>query len=244
MNSKRVAAYLTICEDDAWLVPQWIAEVERLQIDFAVHFDRCSVETKKLFTYHPDCTGYTSQDDPNKEYTEHDKQRSFDMLVLNRYDWGLQLDADETLEKNGPVLLRQTIDEYEKKETDYIGLRYVSLWNDKEHIRVDGPFAKGYHVKLYNLTNGRRWKFAEPTVNGAYLMKPDGKKQANERVKGGKCDLVCLNHGAMTHELRLKHKERWDRIYTHAVGSQIYGFWNYSLDYEKFPPVVHPNPYL
>lgn len=234
----KIAAYLTICEEDAWLVPQWLAEVERLDIDFAVHFDRCSTTTKKPFTYHPRCTGYTSQDDPKREYSEHDKQRAFDIIVHNGYEWALHLDADETLEKEGPAKMRLVIAEHGKTGVDCIALRYLSLWEDAKHIRIDGPFGNGYHVKLYNLTDERKWLFSNPTVNGAYIQ---GRHRNCYQEK--KCDLVCLNHGAMTHELRVLHKERWDRIYG-AVSGNPYGFWNYSLDYEKYPPVIMENPYL
>lgn len=245
MNSKRIAAYLTICSQDAWLARQWLAETERLGIDFAVHFDRCSPETKRHFTYNACCTGYTSNDNPEVEYTEHDKQRCFNILVENGYEWALQLDADETLEKDAVTKLPRVLESQEAAGADCVGLRYVSLWDDLEHIRVDGPFASGYHVKLYNLKGGRKWKFAEPTVNGAYLMDVSGQyKKKKGAVTETRCDLVCINHGTMTHELRVQHKQRWDAIYTRLVGNQPYQFWNYSLDYEAYPPVVVPNPYL
>lgn len=230
---KRLAVYLTTCEEDSCWADQYLAEIDRLDLPFAVHFDRCSQATVGRFISHPRCLGHTRQDDPKVDYTERDKQGSFDIVAAAGFQWALQLDSDETLERQAPVKLWQTLDDYH--DADCIGLRYVSLWETPQQIRVDGPFSSGYHVKLYHL-QGRGWTFRQPTVNGAYINSP--------HYKEVKAPLVCLNWGAMTHELRIQHKSRWDRIYTRLAGKNPYGFWDYSLRYEEFPPQVAPNEYI
>lgn len=235
MDEPRIGVFLTTCDEDRHWLPQWVEEVDRLGLDFTVHFDRCSLATVNLLLQHRRCVGCTSQDNPKIEYTECHKQGPFDLLVKQGYDWVLLIDSDETLEKDAPTKLRQIVQDH--KDDDCLGLKYRTLWDTRGCLRVDGPLGCGYHVKLYNLMGGRRWSFKNPIVNGAYIL---GRRSGDYREV--KVDLVCLNHGAMTEELRRLHKERWDRIYG-ALGGNPYGFWNYCLD-PSINSVIVDNPYL
>lgn len=227
----KACAFTSVCEEDAVWIPQYLEEVDRLGIDFAVHFDRCSGPTKASMESHPRCVGSTKQDDPSIEFDETHKQKVFDLVAGERYKWAMAWDVDETYARNAPGILRELV------ASDYqlIDIKWVNLWGDPKHIRVDGAFAAGHRVKFYNLSTGQ-FLFNHPTVNGGKLV-------------GGHCettrrhDFVCLHWGMMTEEIRVQHKERWDRIYTKAVGANPYGFWNYALS-PDYPPTVVENPYL
>jgi hypothetical protein len=234
-----VCAFTSICqEDDVW-IDLYLSEIERLDLPFAIHFDRCSKETKERLT-HPLRVGWTAQDDPNIEFTEQHKQSVLNVVARHRrkFDWALAWDVDEAWEKDAPRKLKAI-----RSDADYLLCRWVNLWGDDRHIRVDGPFCNSKRVKFYSLRhrNTLRWRFDHPITNGAKLCNLG---DMPVRTDQGELDLVCLHRGLMTRELRLQHKERWDRIYSTAVGENPYGIWKLACDEENYPPAVERNPYL
>jgi len=231
------ASYLTICEEDAHWIPQYLAGMEHMNLPFGVFFDRCSDDTVGRLMSHPLCIKSFRQDDPTLEYTEQSKQAVFDLLLEAKPKWIVYTDSDEIWEKDAPDKFKEIL----KRPEDYLRAIWVNCWNDVNHIRVDTIFSNAPRVKFYNVQGNRRWRFDHPITNGAKLLDRDGKP--TPYAKKGDTDLVCLHTGLMTRELREQHKARWDRIYTTAVGNNPYGFWNYCLDEETYPPTVEPNPY-
>lgn len=220
-----VGAFTSVCEEDRDWIPQYLGEVFRLDIPFAVHFDRCSSATKTLLMSHPHCVGFTANDNPDREFEEWDKQGVLNILKDKGFHWGLAWDIDETWENDAATKIRELT---RTTEADYVDCRWANLWDDKDHVRVDNWFKTGHRVKLYRLS--LPWRFDHKITNGA---KADGAKEA-------KSDLTCIHWGMMTHDMRVFHKARWDRIYTKAVGNNPYGFWKGALEYDQFPPVVVP----
>lgn len=229
------AAFIEICEEDGWLTSQLTAEVERLDMPFAVHFDRCGDELKDRLRKHPLCVGSVHQDSLI-EYTEQHKQAVFDLLATqHRWHWLIQWNIDEIWEKDAPEKLRAVTKMHPKP--DYLQVQWVNCWGDLEHVRVDGQFEKSLRVKLYNVSGDQRWYFDHPITHGCKLVGVS--REATLAVT----DLVCLHTGLMTRKLREQHKARWDRIYSKAVGNNPYHFWNYCLDEENYPPVITANTY-
>lgn len=240
---RRVAAFTAVCEEDGRWVDQYLGEAERLGILFGVHFDRCSQDLKERFLEHPLCVVARSQDDPTIEYDEKHKQDVFDAMAeradYRGWMWLLHWDIDEIWEKNAAAKLESLADRGE----EYLYVRWVNCWGDLDHIRIDTMFEKAPRVKLYNVSEGRRWVFDHPITYGCKFADAEGNILAHERSRPGNTDIVCLHTGLMTRELRESHKARWDRIYTAAVGNNPYGFWDYCLKEEEYPPVVVSNTY-
>lgn len=234
-----IAAFTTICEEDTCWIDNYLKEVERLEMPFAIHLDRCSDLTKERFTRHPLCIGCTVQDNLKLEYTEQHKQGVFDILCDKGYSWGLSWDIDETYAKDAPELLP----DIEQLPFDLIDTKWINLWGDTQHIRLDGPFSTGHRIKFYRLTGGKRWKFDHPITYGCKLVAPDGTTPHDYGKVGSCMDFVCIHWGLMTPELRQLHLDRWNRIYTKAVGANPYGFWNYTVD-ASIEPLIVPNPYM
>lgn len=219
-----ICAFTSICDEDACWIPQYLAEAERLGLPFCINLDRCSMPTRRALTRHPLCIGIAVQDDPAVEFEERHKQRALDVVAARGTDWALAWDIDETFEADAPAKLRRL-----DPDLDCLDVRWLNLWGDRDHIRVDGAFGEGHRVKLLNLTGGRRWVFDHPITNGPKLV---GREAVVTRF-----DLVTLHHGMMTPELRRLHKDRWDRIYTTAVGANPYGMWADACD-ETITPVL------
>lgn len=230
----KACMFTAICQEDAHWIPQYVAEAERLDMPYAIHLDRCSPRDDSRIERlcgHRLCVGATSQPDKAIEFTEQHKQGVLDLVVGLGFDWAVPMDCDETWEKDAPRKFPLLMCE----NGDYIDVKWVNLWDDPQHIRVDGFLGAGHRVKFINLRVGE-WRFCHPVVNGPKLI--DRKTHGVERH-----DVVCLHWGVMTHAMRVQHKERWDRIYTKAVGANPYGFWNSILDPNVSPEVVR-NPYL
>lgn len=231
-----VCAFTSVCEEDAFWLPQYLREAARLGVPFAIHFDRCGRAVKDLAVSHRLCVGATCQDDPAVEFDETAKQAVFDLTTRVGASWALAWDVDETFALDAPARLAEAL----ALDADLIDVRWLNFWGDARHVRVDGPFGGGHRAKLYRL-GGNRWRFLQRTVNGAYLVDGTGRPRLGCR-EARYHELVCLHHGMMTRGLREQHKARWDRIYGRAAGRNPYGFWNYALDEKNYPPVVVPYP--
>lgn len=234
-----ICAFTSVCEEDGIWVDQYLAEIDRLVMPFAVHLDRWSPtsEVADRLLKHPLCVGSTRQNKVEVEFNETHKQRVFDLVVGFRFKWAMAWDIDETFEASACTKIGEVLDQ--AATYDSVIVKWWNLWDDPYHIRVDGPFGSGYRDKIYNLS-ARRWKFCSLVVNGPKLMCPSGEPLPNSMMVHYNSDLVCLHHGMMTRELREQHKARWDRIYSTALrgDNNPYGIWNYALDEVKYPPVV------
>lgn len=240
-----ICAYTCICEEDACWVDQYLQEAERLNLPFCILFDRCPDKLKRPFVAHPLCNGFAWQDDLTIEFTEQTKQKVFDLVASSGFYWAMAWDIDEVYDRDAPAKL-QELSKQRGSEYAYGYVNWVNCWETPDQIRIDGPFAGARRVKFYNLEE-YSWLFDHKITNGAKAC-PLGSKKPFEptfqkRVSRFYTDLVCLHQGLMTHDLRVQHKARWDRIYTAAVGNNPYGFWDYCLQYEEYPPKIERNPY-
>lgn len=242
LDMSSFAAFIEVCEEDAHHIPVFLAELTRLCMPFGIHFDRCSDATKALIREHPLLVAEHCQDDKTVEYTERHKQGIFDKLCdLNRFAYLVHWNSDETWEKDALA----KFDAILATGADYVYTKWINTWGDMEHIRTDGPWNSS-RVKLYRVAGGKRWLFDHVIIHGCKLLTQDGTIEDDKRVTFSRSDLVCLHHGFQTRELRERHKERWDRIYTTATkgDGNPYGIWKMALDEVTYPPVVSENPYL
>lgn len=222
MEQKRIGVYTSICEEDVVWIPQYLKEIERLGLDFVMHFDRCTDETKKRIKAHPRCVGSTEQDDHAREFSETDKQKAHDKLIELGYDWSMAWDMDETWEKDMPAKLDMV---RACTDYDYIIVHFFHLWGDSKHIRVDEEFGRGSRTKFQNLKSFD-WKWRSHVVNGPSAVGNKG----YQWCRMGWMNIHCIHWGLMTPELRQFHKDRWDRIYGHhSDNGNPYGFWALAL---------------
>ena len=210
MSKIPIAIYTAVCDADEKYFGQFLSEMTRLNLDFFIHFDKCSDETKKKFMQHKYFSGYTERTEG--VYKETDKQGILDLLSSKNYQWAMCLDFDETLEKAAPQKLKIVL---ESKES-IIQVPYINLWEDKKHCRIDGWFGTATREKFYNLKI--KWKFNFP-----YVGRP---RPVTSGFSMKKVHIYFIHHGLMNSRLCNFHKERWDKIYTHSAGMNPYNMWN------------------
>jgi hypothetical protein len=241
-----VCAFTSLCEEDASWIDQYLAEIERLYIPFVINFDRCSQRTKERIGNHRLCIGTCNQDNPAMEFSEKSKQPVLNVIARIAQEWGptwaLAWDIDETWERDAPEKFAKLFNQQAAVEgTDVLRTRWVNLWGDPMHIRVDPPFRGVLREKLYRMAPRLAWKFVSSVTNGprGYDLN-DG--SYSRQVSN--TDIVCLHHGLMTHELRALHRDRWNRIYGRAIGKNPYQIWDCAFDPERCPPEIADNPYI
>lgn len=242
-----ICAFTSLCREDIGWCRQYLNEAERLGMWFSLHLDRVNPDepaVREMLTNRL-CLGYTEQQNHSIEFTEQHKQAVFNASAESGFDWLMAWDIDETYEREAPTKLSAIRDHI--NHFDLLQVRWLNLWEDIYHIRMDGPFLNSPRVKFYNVSakaksEGVNWTFDHPITNGARMNR--GRNHVyKQEVRMMNTGLVCLHHGLMTKSLRLLHKERWDRVYSKAVGANPYGIWNYALDEENYPPVVERHGY-
>lgn len=228
-HGKAFCAFTSICNEDAAWLPTYLAEAERLGMPFVMHFDRCDKQWKDFARARTGLMVGETWNDRGGVFSEKDKQGAFDEVVRLDYRWAMAWDVDEAFEIAAPEKLVAIAD----SPYDQLVIPWVNLWGDEKHVRVDGPFAEGRRVKFYRVDRGLSWVFDHAVTNGP-------RPRHGREPFTGHADLVCLYRGMMTRDLREQKKERWDRTYGHHLRGDpnSYGFWDYALDEEKYPPVV------
>lgn len=236
-----MCVFTSVTEEDNHWVGQYLNEMERLNLNFAVHFDRCHPVTKCKMSNHPLCVGVTNQDNDRIEFAETHKQAVFDLVWRsNLFSFALSLDIDETFEASASGKLGTIT----RTKARTVSLPQVTLWGGADTIRVDEPFRTQHRTRGYNLRAGVRFIFNSPVVNGASVVSPRRVSPLYQMSESARIDLHVLHHGLMTRESRRQHLERWDKIYSKAVGYNPYNFWRHICDEEAHPPTLEPNPYL
>lgn len=231
ISGDTVGAFSCVCEEDAQWLPQYLAESERLGMPFVMHFDRCSKETQRIVRRHPNMVACTVYEGPEK-FSERTKQQPYQELKKRKFTWAMTWDVDETFCKDAVQVFKEVLS---VPDVETISMQWLNLWGSPDFLRIDEPFCTRYREKLYKLIIGFPWEWKCPLTNGPTLYQ----KIPRNYVAS---NLVCLHHGLMTHELRLAHKLKWDRVYGRSGGNP-YNIWNHLLDYENCPPEVTPNPY-
>ena len=226
-----ICAFTPICEDDVHWIPQYLSEVERLNVPFVVHFDRCSFDTQRRMRGSRLCLHATYQDDRSKEYDETMKQGAMD-VALSRAEWAMHWDVDETWSRL-PTEMPNAL---------ALDVRWVNLWGDDQHIRVDGMFSEESRkrTKFYRRPPRHgRWVFRSSVVYGPTLLRNGVSVDVTPEYLS---DVHCIHHGYKTPELRRQHKARWDRVYgSHSDGRNPYGTWEFICD-DSIVPVLEDYP--
>lgn len=214
-----VCAFTCVCQEDVRWLPGYVAEAERMGMEFVLLYDRMKPEET---ANHQLCRGVLTRE--TGEFNEQAKQPLMDLVKALGYDWAFAWDVDEVYAENAMNVI-WLLEAW--KDTDCFDTRWLNAWGDRDHIRVDERYAIGHRVKLYNMTGGRTWVFDHPITNGPKL-------QGRAGTIGQAMDLVCIHLGMMTGELRRMHKERWDRIYSTALRGDPnpYGFWKWMIETE------------
>lgn len=236
--AKEICAFTSICQEDEQWVDQYLAEVDRLKMDFCIHFDRCNSNLKSRLLTSCFCVGWTAQEDHDVEFTEQHKQGVFNDVVRLGYQWAMAWDIDETYDRDAPEKLKSL----KNVQQDMAQTYWVNLWDDPRYVRVDGPFLMSKRIKFYRLGE-KKWKFDHPITNGAKAYHDGWPIPTTYAGPGEIGNLTCLHWGMLTKELREQHKERWDRIYGKAVGSNPYGFWQIAVD-DSITPILVRHGYF
>ena len=230
-----IGMIFSVCDGDEKHFDRFEGEIDRLGFPFAVNFDHCSQRTTARFSQHPRFMGGYVNCDPESFFDESHRQRALDVLLYRGMDWMLQLDVDETLERDAIKKIRElAIKGIKGQRADIYTFSVLDLWGDGSHYRVDGPFDVSKREKLFNLKSDPKIHYYHPTVHAPKIC-PEGREPIIL-----KSDCRVLHWGIMNEEEAEFHCQRWDEIYTRKVGGNPYGLYRYLR--EKHPPKLIPVP--
>lgn len=211
----KIGAVTPMCmEDERWL-PQYLAEVERLQMPFAVHFDKCPMAFRRQVGEHPLCVGWTLNH--SGHYCERFRAGPLKQLEANGFNAAVFMDFDETFEPAfGHKLRKLCLDTSWQRARVY----WYNIHEKPDTIRIDNP-SNPHRLKIFRLNAGVTWDFRGIVVD-PYSTPKD--------VLTASTNLVSFNWGLMNDELRQQHHDRWDRLYAQEAGKNPYSFWQYLID--------------
>lgn len=223
-----ICAFTSVCgEDERWL-EQYLDEIDRLRMPFAMLLDRCPREMYTRVRGCQWCIGTVAQE--GKEFEESDKQKVLDLFQdRGTFDWALAWDIDETWHRD----FKHRVEVLDQDKADIFSTPWVNLWNHPKYIRTDGHIGTRRREKFLSLR--KRWRWLDPITNGPYPFLPYG---AAPPATIEQIDLPCIHWGFITPELRREHKARWDRIYTAAVGRNPYPIFTEIVDESQVPVLV------
>lgn len=221
---------VSTCDEDKQHFARFLAEMTRLSLPFAVNLDHCCEETEELFLGHDLCIGGYRDHDPESFFEESHRQRALEILLRGGFQWMLQMDVDETLEKEALRKLREAT----HFGADIVGARVLDLWGDNTDLsaltyRVDGPFNGSRREKLFSLTSDPNIHYYHPTIHAPKVC------PVVRSVVVNMSDLRVLHWGIMNREDAEFHCKRWDAIYTRYVGGNPYGLYPYLRDNSVVP---------
>lgn len=218
----KLALIFSVCDEDERHFARFNAELTRLGFEFFVNFDHCGSATKKLFKANPLCSGANENDDAADLFEESHRQKALRLVDERKdFDWMLQMDVDETLERDAPRKIADIL----MLNVDVVDCRVLDLWGDGSMYRVDGPFAGSHREKFFNLRTAEKLYYYHPTSHAPKHVPRHGRPSAVRSY-----DLNILHWGMMNMEEVEFHCKRWDAIYTRSVGGNPYGTYPYLRD--------------
>lgn len=223
LDSLKLAITFSTFDGDAKHFSRFLDELARLAFPFYVNFDHCSPATKRLFMSHPNYAGGYENDDKQSFFDESHRQFALNLVQKSgAFDWVLQMDVDETLERDAPRLIREAM----RLNADVIGCPVLDLWGDGKHYRVDGSFQSSHREKMFNLRTAEKLYYYHPTSHAPRHVPRIGKDPVV--VRG--YPLRVIHWGILDMTDVKEHTERWTTIYTRAVGGVPYKFYEYLND--------------
>jgi glycosyltransferase involved in cell wall biosynthesis len=148
-----------------------------------------------------------------------DKNALLAQLGGSRADWVLWIDGDEALERGGPDVIRNIVGA--AAGVGAFTLRIAYLWNDANHVRVDGVYGRFTRPSLFRLSGQRLENLRfRPTGAGGNLHCgniPHG-------IIGGMDHLgVRLKHfGYMTRQKRLQKYQWYNNVDPNNAAEDYY----------------------
>jgi hypothetical protein len=233
--AKKLAFLLATCDEDSRHFERKLDEFTRLGYPFAVNFDRCCQETKRLFQSHPCYLGGYQQDVPDRPFGEADRQRALDVIVRDGFfDWAAYTDTDELLDLRAAEMIPRMLE----WDVDEITCSRVELWGENgEFRRVDGPFTYPGELcrRFYNLRTGV-WRYLHADLHAPMFTRFGGGGMRERH-----CPLTVIHYSMRNMDDVRTHAKRWTECYTRAFGKNKYqGFYDWLTSTE---PTVVPFDY-
>jgi GT2 family glycosyltransferase len=133
-----------------------------------------------------------------------DKNFLLGQIIQAEAEWVLWIDGDEVLERRGSEHIRQVVD---TEGIAIYSLKIAYMWNDSEHVRVDGIYGRFTRPSLFRLKNQAMQRLYFPTTGcGGNFHCGNVPRGLSGRTQ--ELDLRLKHLGYMTREQR-QSKFKW-----------------------------------
>jgi glycosyltransferase involved in cell wall biosynthesis len=157
----KIAAMLRIKNEARWL-EEVLASVRPICSDTFVFDDNSTDETVAIAQR----AGADVIRSTHKTLDEsRDKNELLARVLESKPDWILCIDGDEVLEPTGPAKIIQHI--VGAPHAWAFTLKIVYLWDDPDHVRVDGIYGNFRRPSLFRVTDARSGLMKFRTTDGA-----------------------------------------------------------------------------
>lgn len=214
----KIGMFVATCDADWQWVAQFKKEALRLGFPVAWYGDNLSEEHLKEIQDFELTVGVF---DGKDKFSEKSKGHAMRILKRAGFDWGIQMDIDETFERDAKEKIEKGLnDEYHQ-----MSCRMITVYEDNGLYRRTDPYflngGESRRARFYNFKYD--WNYVDVFTNGAYLC-------GGETARIGELEVHSVHWGYKSLDLRKEHGEKWDRVYKEAGGRNPYDTYSYLVD--------------
>ena len=196
----KIAAMMRVKNEARWL-EEVLASIQPLTKDILVFDDHSTDDTVPIAR----SMGCEVVHSPYEGLNESRDKNTLLAMVRAHYepDYVLSIDGDEVLEAGAADRIRAKLD----PATCLYQLHFRYIWNDRQHYRADGVYAKYVQWRLFSLVN-QKGKLVFPSVP----KRPDGRPNPNFHCGNTPLGLVGAGATLNVDVLHLGYMHAEDRI--------------------------------
>jgi hypothetical protein len=233
----KIGIFVCVCDKDMHWFDQFDREAQRIGYPVAYVGDRMSGENvDRIKNAKSTLSFYLNED----QFSERTKQHGMKSLQREKFDWGIQMDIDETFELAAKETLEKSLEQNSDHHIARCSMVTAYLKDGEWMQRVDAQFGVGgiesSRERVYNLSHV--WVYADPVTCGAKLVI---KGKPAETYKPFHSGITTVHWGYHSKDLCKEHKEKWEDVFLKTFGRNPYSTYDFLTNEAVVPELIPLN---